>query len=264
VAKTPWGLSIEFDPAELHGRAMLTLGLSDLRTNELISRIVRPGDTAVDIGANIGIMTSLMAIRAGAKGHVYAFEPHPETRERLQKNVVGWGECAMPMARVCVSPCAMSDIDGSAVLVEPCGFNANSGVARIRSDSDIDVSNRFFEVQSRRFDDWAKDLEKIRLVKIDVEGHEDKVLTGMQESFDKDKIDYLIFEEMRKFPTPATEFLTEYGYECYMIDRSFWRPRLHDVECTPHQLRGEATNVLAVKRTSDLDFLTRSGWTCLS
>ena len=40
-ATTPWRLPVTFDPTELHGRAMLTLGLSDLRTNEIISRVVR-------------------------------------------------------------------------------------------------------------------------------------------------------------------------------------------------------------------------------
>lgn len=107
-AMTPWGLTLRFDPHEVHGRAMLTLGLSDLRVNEMIARIVRKGDIAVDIGANIGIMASLMAARSGPSGLVHAFEPHPKIRETLQKNVATWASGPVPTAPVSVIPMAVS------------------------------------------------------------------------------------------------------------------------------------------------------------
>ena len=107
-AMAPWGLTLRFDPDEVHGRAMLALGLSDLRVNEMIARIVRKGDIAVDIGANIGIMASLMAARSGPSGFVYAFEPHPKIRETLQKNIAAWASAPVPTAPVSVIPMAVS------------------------------------------------------------------------------------------------------------------------------------------------------------
>ena len=97
---TPWRLRIAFAPGELHGRAMLTHGLSDLRTCEMISRIVRAGDCVVDISANIGIMTSLMAKRACVSGSVFAFEPHPQTSAWLEKNVCEWSHRDLDCAPV--------------------------------------------------------------------------------------------------------------------------------------------------------------------
>jgi FkbM family methyltransferase len=45
---------------------------------------------AVDVGANIGYMTSLMAHKVGLSGKVIAFEPHPAIYKRLVNNVQDW------------------------------------------------------------------------------------------------------------------------------------------------------------------------------
>ena len=263
-AKAPWGLPIHFDPDELHGRAMLTLGLSDLRTNEIISRILRPGDIAVDIGANIGIMTSLMARRAGLDGAVYAFEPHPDTRRRLEKNVASWAETSVPVAPVTVVPSAVSDRAGFAKLVEPRQFSHNSGVAKLRTTPcEEERAATQTDVPTVNFDEWAEAFRTIRLIKIDVEGHEDAVLSGMQTSLATQKIEAIIFEELRRLPSPATETLKNYGYSYYMIDRNFWRPQLLNVDDTPDTLQGESTNVLALREPPKRSEILRAGWSCL-
>ena len=263
-ATTPWGLPIHFDPNELHGRAMLTLGLSDLRTNEIISRILRPGDIAVDIGANIGIMTSLMARRTGPDGTVYAFEPHPDTRQRLEANVAGWTASSVPTAPVTVVPSAVSEHAGVAKLVEPTQFSQNSGVAKLgNADCEERVAASHLDVPTINFDEWAEGLDKIRLIKIDVEGHEDAVLKGMQNCLTTRKVEAFIFEEMRPLPSPATEILREHGYSCYMIDRTFWRPLLRRAEDAPIQLNGEATNILAMRDDNRIDEIHQLGWRCL-
>ena len=252
---------MHFDPNELHGRAMLTLGLSDLRTNEIISRILRPGDIAVDIGANIGIMASLMARRVGQTGAVYAFEPHPDTRQRLLMNVASWTASALPTAPVTVVPLAVSERAGIAKLVEPTHFSSNSGLAKL-GKADCGGGSHF-DVSTVNFDDWSDGLDEIRLIKIDVEGHEDAVLKGMKSSLRGRKIDALIFEEMRPIPSPATETLRAYGYRCYMIDRSFWGPLLRRTRETPTPLKGEATNILAMRNGKRTDEMRQLGWSCL-
>lgn len=263
-AMTPWGLAIAFDPHELHGRAMLTLGLSDLRTNEIISRLVRPGDTVVDIGANIGIMTSLMAIRAGNSGSVYAFEPHPYTRARLEANVATWKESDRDTAAVHILPYAVSNIAGSARLIEPQHFCSNSGVATLEPVFTVTgIDSVRFEIETVNFDEWSTKLAAIRLVKIDVEGHEDSVLDGMEACLESRKIDYVIFEEMRVLPTAATEKMHRFGYSCYMIDRNLWGPILKDASYAPVALLGEATNIIAVAPGCDIQRLLMRGWDVL-
>lgn len=262
-ARTPWGLPISFDPRELHGRAMLTLGLSDLRTNEVISRLLRPGDIAIDIGANIGIMTSLMAVRAGPTGSVYAFEPHPNTRQKLQVNVESWQQSRYPTATVTVFPYAASVKSGKAALIEPDQFAANSGVATLGKLFNDEDQRSCVKVETISFDDWSSGLGQVRLVKIDVEGHEDSVLYGMEKSLGLHNIDCLVFEEMRPLPSPATKYLEQHGYTCHMIDRSFFGPSLIDVHDRPRKLRGEATNILATRQPDDAAMLSGGGWSCL-
>src|SRR5687767_14315604 len=53
---------------------------------ELLSRLLAPGMVAIDVGANIGYFTTLMASRTGPTGTVHAFEPTPALAERVLLN----------------------------------------------------------------------------------------------------------------------------------------------------------------------------------
>src|SRR5205085_5346004 len=75
----------------------------------LMKRLLRPGMTCWDIGANIGYYTCLFAAAVGPRGKVVAFEPASRTRERLIQNVALHG-----FANVEVLPYALGDRDGEA------------------------------------------------------------------------------------------------------------------------------------------------------
>src|SRR4051794_35687867 len=91
-ARLPWGLRIGFDPGEMHGSAILRTGLLDLAVSEALFRLTEPGARTVDAGANIGHMTSILALRAGRSGSVVAFEPHPATARMLRRNIARWAQ----------------------------------------------------------------------------------------------------------------------------------------------------------------------------
>ena len=55
----PWGLQLRIDPRESIGSAVWRLGLYDLAVSETLWRLTSPGDLTVDVGANIGHMTSI-------------------------------------------------------------------------------------------------------------------------------------------------------------------------------------------------------------
>jgi protein-L-isoaspartate O-methyltransferase len=83
-------LPIDIDPNELQGKALLNQGVYDLAVFEEIWRLCDKGETALDIGANIGIMTALLAHRVGSSGKVLCFEADPAIRTELQANTFRW------------------------------------------------------------------------------------------------------------------------------------------------------------------------------
>lgn len=86
----PWGSPIRIRPEEVIGRAIWHQGVYDLNVSECLWRVLEPGEHAVDVGANVGYMTSLMATRVGGRGMVVAIEPHPEIFDELQANATRW------------------------------------------------------------------------------------------------------------------------------------------------------------------------------
>ena len=62
-------------------------GVYEPRDTAFIGRVVRPGDTVVDVGANIGYYTCYLARLVGPRGHVLAFEPAPDLIGILRENV---------------------------------------------------------------------------------------------------------------------------------------------------------------------------------
>ena len=73
----PWGLQMQIRPNDYIGSCIWGRGIYDLGVSEAIWRLLDKDDLAIDVGANIGHMTGIMARRVGPKGAVIAFEPHP-------------------------------------------------------------------------------------------------------------------------------------------------------------------------------------------
>ncbi len=73
----PWGHTIEVRAWETIGKSIWHFGLYDLSMSEVLWRLTAADDTAADIGANIGYVTSLFAKKVSPQQHVWSFEPHP-------------------------------------------------------------------------------------------------------------------------------------------------------------------------------------------
>jgi FkbM family methyltransferase len=138
---------------------------------ELVKRIVRPGMTCIDIGAHIGFYTCLIASLFGEIGKVYAFEPMRVHFELLLKNI----EENRFQQRVITYQLACSDVHGN---------------LRVSKVSNMFVvgqagSAEQLTVEAVRLDDVIAD--SIDFVKLDVEGHEPAVISGMRSIISRDK-----------------------------------------------------------------------------
>lgn len=156
-------------------------GYWEIWVTEALARHTRPNSIAMDIGANVGYFTMLMADAVGENGKVYAFEPNNRLTKLVQKsaNINGF------RTRVTVSSTALSDRDNAAAeFAIPKSDPKNAGLitreqpkhAYEQQHAEID----FVTCAQTSVD--ALGLANVGMVKIDVEGAEYSVWRGMQET----------------------------------------------------------------------------------
>jgi len=128
-----------------------------------LSTVFRPGDTVVDVGANIGVLSLLASRRVGPSGCVLAIEAHPRTYLALLNNLKRNPATNVRPLSIAVGP-------------EP-------GTVRFsdRLDDDwnkVDRDSGTLEVEVKPLDDVCDAHAHIDVLKIDVEGFELHVLKG--------------------------------------------------------------------------------------
>jgi FkbM family methyltransferase len=127
------------------------------------------GGVFVDVGANVGTYAMVLARHVGESGRVIAIEPHPVTHARLAFNnsASGYGQTRLVAA-------AAGPADGE-LMIETDGDNL--GASHIVSG---EASSKAFKVPSLRLQRILDevDVTHVDTLKIDVEGFEDRVLTG--------------------------------------------------------------------------------------
>jgi FkbM family methyltransferase len=137
-----------------------------------LARAVRPGSWCLDVGANHGYFTLVLAAGSGPTGHVTAVEPNPRAVELMKRtmDVNGFLE------HVDIVPKAVSDRHGDVVsffIPTYRGMNALVTEGELSAGTTID---RETETIDRITEDWPR----VDLAKIDVEGSEEAVWRGME------------------------------------------------------------------------------------
>lgn len=157
-----WGNKIFLDPLDHH-----LLSIQDYPIHRIIKEVIKPGDTVIDIGANIGILTVYFAKLVGKEGKVYAFEPEPNNFALL-KNVEINGYQNVTLVQK-----AVSNKSGKVNLQISKSMTAHR-IADANGDG-----NNFVEIDCISLDDYFREhLGKIHFIKIDTEGNDGKVIQG--------------------------------------------------------------------------------------
>lgn len=173
VFTTPDGLELDLDLAT-YPDCCMAFGLYELTTTRLIRQLLRPGEHFVDVGANLGYFTLLASKLVGPTGRVDAIEPHPQTAERLRQNIMRheWATnirvhelCALDQA-----------CEVKLHSYEPDRLH-NHGCATLFAEPGMRTST--VRVPALRLDKLLKGTYP-KMIKIDVEGAESLVVTGME------------------------------------------------------------------------------------
>lgn len=235
-------LSVLIDTTYPIESAMLT-GRYDRDTTNLIEMLAKPTWTFVDVGANVGAISLVMA-KAAPKGRVFAIEPGPFLCKRLRQNLA-LNKSLVHIVRVL--ELGVSDKPGELFWNEDSNNRGNAGL----------LENTGLAVPVTTLDKIIKDegLTQLDFVKIDVEGMELEVIKGAQNAIASLRpiIYYETlepFREARGFDlyTQIFNLLTPLGYRHFAVKKKGQIQPVSDL------VRLQSSNVLAVpqERISDL------------
>lgn len=150
-----------------------------------VKRMVKPGQTVLDIGANIGFFTVIMASLVGAAGKVYAFEPLDQNYTLLERSIA---ENRLE-AIVTVERKAVGESSHSARLVFlglEQGAPGFAGTFILRSDLDAPAGHETQAVDMVALDEYAL-THPVGFIKMDIEGAEPLAMRGAEKLLRDDR-----------------------------------------------------------------------------
>lgn len=260
VGKQDWtvversGIRWQLDLSEGIDFSIYLLGTFERSTVAALHKLVRPGDFIFDIGANIGAHTLPLAARTGSTGRVFAFEPSDFAFEKLKKNLAlnpgleGQTRVYQILLSTADTPCLEPEIYASWPL-QPRGQVHAKHRGRLVSTARaaVDTLDNFAQRQG---------IERLDLIKIDVDGHESQVLTGALQTLAKfrpvlllEVSPYVHSKECHHFAA-LLALLERFGYELEDVDTG------RSVPLDASQLEqlipdGSSINAIARAKTSD-------------
>jgi FkbM family methyltransferase len=147
----------------------------ELNTQAFAMACVRPGDTFVDVGGNIGMMTLLGARLVGPRGAVHTFEPNPREQRTIERALADNG-----LANVALHKVGLSDAAAELTLSV---ITAHTGMATFATVEGADaklISARHVARVVRGDEELPAALPGAVTAKVDIEGFECRALRGLE------------------------------------------------------------------------------------
>lgn len=198
-------------PNDLIGRHLILSGSFDRAGADALSFFVEDGDQIADVGANIGYVSCLL-LQKSKKTTVICYEPQPIVVDLLRKNLAQFDE-----ARWRVVEAGLSDGNGTAMLKVD---EDNRGSSRLAGDAD--KSENLRQIELRNSGDEFSQLERLDILKIDIEGHEWTMLNSAKEQLHRLFPKAILYEDNQRTSGPTQKLgilMEELGYDVYGLHK---------------------------------------------
>ncbi|WP_223176246.1 FkbM family methyltransferase [Sphingobium xenophagum] len=171
---------------------LLLDGYWEMWLTELLVDLVKPGMKVVDVGANLGYFSLLMADLVGPEGQVHAFEPNVDLARRMTQSLAinGFENSAT------VHEQALSDSEADVLLVVPTDEPKNAHLLPADHPVSGDAATESRLLRTRRLDSYS-DLYDADIIKIDADTSEEAIWHGMSAILRKNRPLTIVLEFAR-------------------------------------------------------------------
>lgn len=180
-----------------------------------VHNILQKGDVFIDVGAHGGLYTILASKKVGSKGQVISVEPNPENLKFLKLNIK-----LNKLKNVSIIPKAADEIKRKIALFYRSEDTALTSTLRSTK------SSKCIEVETTTLDRITERFDSIKMIKIDTEGYDIKVLKGAKRTLLKSH--YLVVEQNT---SDIVESLVSSGFDLSLSTPSRYllatHPRYH-------------------------------------
>ncbi len=209
--KTYFGFSLHMSADDFITKLLQQDGGFEFPETDLVTRLLRPGDVCIDAGSQVGYYSCLLAKCVGTSGRVYAFDANPAACQTTRRNADFNG-----FSNIEVIHAALGNDYGSTPFY--VSTDDQSGLSSLGA---LPVYKEIISVPWLRLEDFLNErkLQRIRLLKIDVEGAEEITLRGLGVQLAAHRIDFVLlecFDERLRLLDTSTEkvagLLSSAGY----------------------------------------------------
>ena len=166
----------------------------------IFTSLIEKGATLFDVGAHVGYYTLVASRLVGATGHVVAFEPNPRNLRYLRRHIT-LNDCA----NVRIIAAAVADVAGRATFQE----GTPDAEGSLAADGTLDVETVTLDATAY----GTPGLAPPSVLKIDVEGAEQRVLLGAERLLAEAKPDILLSTHGRENYVGSQVILARHGYQ---------------------------------------------------
>lgn len=186
-----------------------------IKWHYFVSKLIKPGYTVIDIGANLGYFSDSFCRLAGENGKVYSVEPVELFRRQLKKQLA-WASNST------IYNCALGAENNDEIVlgmppqVRELGYMRTGLPSILHGNDQKPDGKNTFGAPLRKGSELFSDLEKIDYLKIDIEGYEWIVFQDMKELFAQKK-PIIQAECWAENFTQIITFFTELNYVTYKL-----------------------------------------------